>query len=282
IPFQLASAMLGGILVNFGIDVFNQMNEEPLLVIAMLFTYLICKQLIPKFTMLFVLVISVLLAWQLKLVTFSEFSWQISEFRYISPEFNIEAILGIGIPLFIVTMAAQNLPGIAVIKAHNYQAPVSSILSVTGFVNILTAPFGGYAINLAAITAAICMTEDVDKDPEKRYWAAISGGGFYILMAISAGYLMGVFSTLPNALIYALAGIALFTTITSSIQQALAENKMSEASMITFLVTASNLTLWDISSVLWGLIAGSITLLVQNSFKKDNYKFNWSNSRMKD
>ncbi|MEY8213462.1 MAG: benzoate/H(+) symporter BenE family transporter [Colwellia sp.] len=282
IPFQLASAMLGGILVNFGIDVFNQMNEEPLLVIAMLFTYLICKQLIPKFTMLFVLVISVLLAWQLKLVTFSEFSWQISEFRYISPEFNVEAILGIGIPLFIVTMAAQNLPGIAVIKAHNYQAPVSSILSVTGFVNILTAPFGGYAINLAAITAAICMTEDVDKDPEKRYWAAISGGGFYILMAISAGYLMGVFSTLPNALIYALAGIALFTTITSSIQQALAENKMSEASIITFLVTASNLTLWDISSVLWGLIAGSIALLVQNSFKKDNYKFNWSNSRMKD
>ena len=282
IPFQLASAMLGGILVNFGIDVFNQMNEEPLLVIAMLFTYLICKQLIPKFTMLFVLVISVLLAWQLKLVTFSEFSWQISEFRYISPEFNVEAILGIGIPLFIVTMAAQNLPGIAVIKAHNYQAPVSSILSVTGFVNILVAPFGGYAINLAAITAAICMTEDVDKDPEKRYWAAISGGGFYILMAISAGYLMGVFSTLPNALIYALAGIALFTTITSSIQQALAENKMSEASIITFLVTASNLTLWDISSVLWGLIAGSIALLVQNSFKKDNYKFNWSNSRMKD
>ena len=282
IPFQLASAMLGGILVNFGIDVFNQMNEEPLLVIAMLFTYLICKQLIPKFTMLFVLVISVLLAWQLKLVTFSEFSWQISEFRYISPEFNVEAILGIGIPLFIVTMAAQNLPGIAVIKAHNYQAPVSSILSVTGFVNILVAPFGGYAINLAAITAAICMTEDVDKDPEKRYWAAISGGGFYILMAISAGYLMGVFSTLPNALIYALAGIALFTTITSSIQQALAENKMSEASIITFLVTASNLTLWDISSVLWGLIAGSIALLVQNSFKKDNYKLNWSNSRMKD
>ena len=282
IPFQLASAMLGGILINFGIDVFNQMNEEPLLVIAMLFTYLICKQLIPKFTMLFVLVISVLLAWQLKLVTFSEFSWQISEFRYISPEFNVEAILGIGIPLFIVTMAAQNLPGIAVIKAHNYQAPVSSILSVTGFVNILVAPFGGYAINLAAITAAICMTEDVDKDPEKRYWAAISGGGFYILMAISAGYLMGVFSTLPNALIYALAGIALFTTITSSIQQALAENKMSEASIITFLVTASNLTLWDISSVLWGLIAGSIALLVQNSFKKDNYKFNWSNSRMKD
>jgi benzoate membrane transport protein len=270
LPFQLASAMLGGILVNFGIDVFNQMNEAPLLVIVMFFSYLICRQLMPKFTMLFVLIISVVLAWQLELMTFTAFSWQLSEFTYISPEFKISAILGIGIPLFIVTMAAQNLPGIAVLKAHNYKAPVSSILSVTGFVNMLAAPFGAYAINLAAITAAICMTEDVDKDPKKRYWAAISGGGFYILMAISAGYLMQAFASLPNALIYSLAGMALFTTINSSIQQALSDDKMSEAAIITFLVTASNLSLWDISSVLWGLIAGSITILIQSLLKKSH------------
>lgn len=271
LPFQLASAMLGGILVNFGVDVFNQMNHEPLLVIAMFFTYLIGRQLFPKFTMLLVLVISISLAWHLNLITFRTLSWQLSEFRYISPEFNISAILGVGVPLFLVTMAAQNLPGIAVLKAHNYKAPVSSILSVTGFVNMLAAPFGGYAINLAAITAAICMTEDVDKNPDKRYWAAISGGGFYILMAISAGYLMKVFALLPNALIYSLAGIALFTTINGSIKQALSEDKMSEAAIITFLVTASNLTLWDISSVLWGLIAGTITLLVQRLLKKSSY-----------
>ena len=270
LPLQLACAMLAGILVNFGVDVFNQMNNEPLLVIAMFLTYLLCRQLMPKFAMLLVLIVSIVLAWQLELITFTVFSWQISEFRYISPEFNISAILGIGIPLFLVTMAAQNLPGIAVLKAHNYKAPVSSILSVTGFVNMLAAPFGGYAINLAAITAAICMTEEVDKIPEKRYWAAISGGVFYILMAISAGYLMEAFATLPNALIYSLAGIALFTTINSSIQQALSEDKMSEAAIITFLVTASNLTLWDISSVLWGLIAGSITLLVQSLLKKSH------------
>ncbi|UUO22488.1 benzoate/H(+) symporter BenE family transporter [Colwellia sp. M166] len=272
LPFQLASAMLGGILINFGIGVFNQMNETPLLVIVMFVTYLVCRQLIPKFTMLVVLLISVITAWQLKLMTFTAFSWRLSEFTYISPEFSISAILGIGIPLFLVTMAAQNLPGIAVLKAHNYKAPVSSILSVTGFVNMLAAPFGGYAINLAAITAAICMTEDVNKNPEKRYWAAISGGGFYLLMGISAGYLMEAFSSLPNALIYSLAGIALFTTINSSIQQALSEDKMSEAAIITFLVTASNLTLWGISSVLWGLIAGSITLIAQNLLKKSNYK----------
>ena len=272
LPFQLASAMLGGILVNFGIDVFNQMNEAPLLVIVMLFSYLTCRQLMPKFTMLFVLIISVALAWQLELITFTSLSWQLSEFSYVSPEFSVSAILGIGIPLFLVTMAAQNLPGIAVLKAHNYKTPVSSILSVTGFVNMLAAPFGGYAINLAAITAAICMTEDVDKDPKKRYWAAVSGGGFYLLMAISAGYLMQAFASLPNALIYSLAGMALFTTINSSIQQALSDDKMSEAAIITFLVTASNLSLWDISSVLWGLIAGSITLLIQSVLNKSSEK----------
>jgi len=268
IPFQLASAMLAGILVNFGIDVFNQMNQEPILVVVMVLTYLISKQLAPKFTILFVLLVSVMLAWQLKLVSLNEFSWQMSEFRYISPEFNLQAILGVGIPLFIVTMAAQNLPGIAVLKAHHYKTPVSSILSVTGLVNVLVAPLGGYAINLAAITAAICMTKDVDQDPKKRYWAAVSGGVFYILMAISAGYLMNVFAILPNALIYSLAGIALFTTITSSIQQAIAENEISEAAIITFLVTASHLNLWELSSVLWGLIAGSVVLISQRLFKK--------------
>lgn len=268
IPFQLASAMLAGILVNFGIDVFNQMNNEPVLVITMFFAYLVSKQLMPKFSMLIVLIISVALAWQLKLVSFTEVSWQFTEFRYISPEFNLAAIISIGLPLFIVTMAAQNLPGIVVLKAHHYKVPVSSLLSVTGIVNLIAAPFGGYAINLAAITAAICMTEQVDKDPKQRYWATISAGLFYILMAVSAGYLMGAFSALPNALIYSLAGIALFNTIGNSIKHALSENNMSEAAIITFLVTASNLTLWGISSVLWGVIAGCLILCLKRLFNK--------------
>ena len=268
IPFQLASAMLAGILLNFGINVFNQMNTEPLLVIVMFITYLVTKQLTPKFSILIVLIVSPVVAWQFKLVTVGEYSWQLSEFKYISPEFNMVAIVSVGIPLFIVTMAAQNLPGIAVLKAHNYKAPVSSILSVTGFVNLLAAPFGGYSINLAAITAAICMTDSVDENPNKRYWAAISGGVFYLLMAIFAGYLMAVFSTLPNALIYSLAGIALITTITNSIRQAVVDSKLSEASIITLLVTASNLSLWGISSVLWGLIAGSMMIFLQSVFSQ--------------
>jgi len=267
LPLSLASAMLAGILINFGIEVFSQINVAPLLVITMFITYLLAKQLLPKFTMLLVLAVSVIVAWQQQLITVQTITWQLSEFRYIAPEFNIEAILGIGLPLFIVTMAAQNLPGVAVLKAHQYHPPISPILSITGLVNMLFAPLGSYALNLAAITAAICMTEEVHSNPSKRYWAAVAGGIFYLVMALMAGYLMNVFASLPTALIYALAGIALFSTITHSIKQSLSEERLSEASVITLLVTASDLSLWGLSSVLWGLIAGSLILFLQKVFQ---------------
>tara|TARA_R110001583_G_scaffold25250_4_gene91556 strand:- start:18704 stop:19888 length:1185 start_codon:yes stop_codon:yes gene_type:complete len=268
IPFQLASAMLAGILINFGIGVFNQMNEAPWIVIVMLATYFISKQIIPKFSMLLVLLSCMIFAWQFNLVSDQPLSWQASEFYYIAPHFTMDVILGISLPLFIVTMAAQNLPGIAVFKAHNYDAPVSAILSVTGFVNMVTAPFGCYAINLAAITAAICMTDEVSEKPSERYWAAIAGGIVYLIMAIFSGYLMSVFAILPDTLIYSLAGIALFSTIGNSLQQAVVASNVSEASIITFIVTASNITLWGVSSVLWGLMAGGAILLIQKMFKR--------------
>jgi benzoate membrane transport protein len=263
LPFQLASAMLAGVLINFGINVFNQMNVEPVLVISMFMAYLLGKHLTPKFTMLLVLMVGAVLSWQLELVKPIELSWQLSEFTYIAPEFNVNVIMSIGLPLFIVTMAAQNLPGIAVLKAHHYKTPISPVLNVTGLINLLTAPFGTYAINLAAITAAICMTDEVSKKPDQRYWAAVSGGFFYIIMAIFAGYLMTLFSALPIALIYSLAGIALLSTITNSIKQSLTQDHSSEAAIITLLITASGLSLWGISSVLWGLIAGSFILFLQ-------------------
>ncbi|WP_028865333.1 benzoate/H(+) symporter BenE family transporter [Psychromonas aquimarina] len=266
LPFHLASALLAGILLNFGIDVFNQMNAQPLLVAVMFITYLLARQLFAKFAMILVLIISILFAWQAQWLSSADLNWQSAAFSYTSPEFSFEVLLNIGLPLFIVTMAAQNLPGIAVLKAHNYPAPVSSILTVTGLTNLLTAPFGGYALNLAAITAAVCMTEDIDKDPGQRYRAAAAAGLFYIIMGLSAGYLMVIFAGLPDALIYALAGIALFGTIKQSILQALSSaDSRCEASIITFLVTASNLTLWGLNSVLWGLLAGCLIMLIQRT-----------------
>ncbi|MFY8325159.1 benzoate/H(+) symporter BenE family transporter [Pseudoalteromonas sp. ZZD1] len=260
IPSQIACAMLAGVLVTFGIDVFNFMADKPLLIGAMVLVYLLSKRLMPRFTMLMVLIAGFIMAGVTGQIDTSSWQWKMSEFAFIAPEFNLQAMIGIGVPLYIVTMTSQNLPGIAVLKAHNYPAPVSASLNVTGFTNILIAPFGGYAINLAAITAAICMSDEADKDSSKRYWASIAGGVFYILMAIGAATLVGLVASLPQALILALAGIALFTTIASSLQQALSDSYYTEAAMITFLVTASDLSLFSVGSAFWGILAGALTL----------------------
>ena len=128
--------------------------------------------------------------------------------------------------------------------------------------NIVIAPFGGFAINLAAITAAICMSREADENPHKRYWAAVSAGAFYLFMGITALTLMTLFQAMPQAFILALAGIALFSTIGTSLQQAFVDSEYKEAALMTFLVTASDFSLWNIGSALWGVLAGVITLFI--------------------
>lgn len=268
IPQPIANAMLGGILVNFGIEVFNLFEHNFLIIASMLVSYLITKAFLPRFAMLIVLITGASAAYFGNLVNLSDFQWQMSQFKYTSPDFNLTAIISISLPLFIVTMASQNVPGIAVLYAHGYQPKISPIISITGFTNILIAPFGGYAINLAAITAAICMSEEVDPNKNKRYWSAVFAGIFYIIMGLFAASLINIFDALPKALILALAGIALFSTIAGSLKQALSQPSLSEATIITFLVTASDLVLFNIGSALWGIIAGVITLMIQNSANK--------------
>ena len=262
IPSELACAMLAGVLVTFGIDVFNFMNDMPLVIGLMVVMYFIGKRFFARFAMLSVLIIGVLLAWQMGHIDTSALHWKMSEFAYIDPAFHLQACISIGLPLYIVTMTSQNLPGIAVLKAHKYKAPISASLNVTGFVNMLSAPFGAYSINLAAITAAICMSDEADKNHDKRYWASIAAGVFYILMALCAATLVGLVASLPQALILALAGIALFGTIANSLQQALSSTEYTEAAIVTFLVTASNLTLLSVGSAFWGIIAGVLTLII--------------------
>ena len=262
IPSELACAMLAGVLVTFGIDVFNFMNDMPLVIGLMVLVYFLGKRFFARFAMLSVLVVGVLLAWQFGHVDTSALQWKMSHFTYIAPSFNLQACISIGLPLYIVTMTSQNLPGIAVLKAHNYKAPISASLNVTGLVNVLCAPFGAYSINLAAITAAICMSDEADKNPDKRYWASIAGGVFYILMALCAATLVGLVASLPQALILALAGIALFGTIANSLQQALTGSQYTEAAIVTFLVTASDLTMFSVGSAFWGIIAGVCTVMI--------------------
>ena len=262
IPSELACAMLAGVLVTFGIDVFNFMNDLPLVIGLMVVVYFIGKRFFARFAMLSVLLAGIFLAWYMGNIDTSTVHWQASSFAYIAPNFSLQAFISISIPLYIVTMTSQNLPGFAILKAHNYKAPISSSLTVTGLINLVTAPFGTYSINLAAITAAICMSEEADKNPDKRYWASIAGGVFYIIMALCAAMLVAIVASLPQALVLALAGIALFGTIANSLQQSLHSPEYTEAAIITFLVTASDLTLWSVGSACWGIIAGALTLMV--------------------
>ena len=264
LPSQLASAMLAGILLHFGMSVFEQMNLQPILILAMFISYLLAKRFAPQWALLIVMAVSIIVAWQLDLINNQHIEWQWSQWHFTQPDFSWSIILGISLPLFIVTMAAQNLPGIAMLQSFGYKAPIKPILSLTGLCNIIAAPFGGYALNLAAISASICMTEEINHDANKRYWASIWAGIFYILLGLFAAYIMAWFALLPSALILALAGIALFGTITHSLQQSInSEQKhINEAAVITLLITASPISLWGLSSVIWGLIGGLSILLI--------------------
>ena len=264
LPSQIASAILAGILLKFGFSVFEHMNLQPSLVITMFVSYLLGKRFAPQWTLLIVICVAIICAWQLQLIESKQIEWQWSEWQFVQPHFSWSVIISISLPLFIITMAAQNLPGIAMLHSFGYQAPIKHVLPIIGLSNMLAAPFGGYAINLAAISASICMTNDVHKKPEKRYWASVWAGFFYILLGLFAAYIIALFALLPSALILALAGIALFSTITNSLQKSINSHQkhINEAAVITLLITASPISLWGFSSVIWGLIGGLLVLLI--------------------
>lgn len=179
----------------------------------------------------------------------------------VVPSLSWAALFGLAIPLFVVTMASQNVPGVAVIRASGYAVPISPTVGWIGVVNAVLAPFGGFALNLAAITAAICMGREAHEDPARRYTAAVSAGVFYVVVGLFGATVAAVFAAFPRELVMAIAGIALLGTIGNSLAAALREDSEREAALITFLVTASGLTLGGIGAAFWGLVAGTITLL---------------------
>ena len=265
IPTGLAAAMLAGVLVRFGMNVFEQLAIQPVSIISMLLAYLLAKRLYPRYAILLVLLVGSLLAWQQHLLQGNEQTLSIAIPVFTWPDLDIPTLLGVGLPLFIVTMASQNLPGVAVMRSNGYQAPVSSSLSVTGIINLILAPLGCYAINLAAITAAICMGPEAHEDPKQRYKAAVFAGIGYLIAGVFGASIVSLFAVLPQALIMGVAGIALFGTIGASLHSALENEHQREAALLTFLVTASGLTLWGIGSAFWGLVVG---IVVQMSYHK--------------
>lgn len=258
IPLSLASAMLAGVLLQFGLSVFVAMQTQFVMTFAMFCLYLLMRQASPRYAVLAALVLGILIAGVQGLLQLDTIQWQLAQPIFTPPTFSFSAIVGVGLPLFIVTMASQNVPGVAVIRAFGYSTPISPLIGWTGVATLLLAPFGAFAINLAAITAAISMGREAHEDPDKRYVAAIAVGIFYIIIGLFGATVGSLFAAMPPELIAAIAGLALLGTIGTGLATALTAEKGREAALITFLVTASGITLFGIGSAFWGLAAGGL------------------------
>lgn len=262
IPVPLASGMLAGVLLRFGLDAFAAMKTQLGMVLTMFAVYLLARRLLPRYAVILTLLAGIAFAAGLGLLRVEGMSLQLAKPIFTTPTFSLAAVVGIALPLFIVTMASQNVPGVAVIRASGYAIPISPVVGWTGVVNLVLAPFGAFALNLAAITAAICMGREAHEDAARRYVAAIAAGVFYVIVGLFGATVAALFAAFPKELILAIAGIALLGTIGNSLAAALRDEAEREPALVTFLVTASGLSLAGIGSAFWGLLAGVVTLRV--------------------
>ncbi|KAA0911741.1 benzoate/H(+) symporter BenE family transporter [Pusillimonas sp. ANT_WB101] len=267
-PRHIAGAMLAGILLRFSMDLFLAMQTQWLLAGLMFLTFLLARIWLPRYTVPLALVAGIACAASLGLIQADGLAWFPATPRFMKPEFSWSALVGVGVPLFIVTMTSQNVPGLAVLRANGYQIPATPLISWTGALGVVLAPFGGFAFNLAAITAAICMSPDADPDPRQRYKASIWAGVFYLLTGIFGATVVGLFAAFPVELIAAIAGIALLGTLGNSLALALSDEHGREAALVTFVCTASGMSLLGIGSAFWGLVFGmSVHLMLRRSIR---------------
>jgi benzoate membrane transport protein len=264
LPASLAAALLAGILFKIGSEIFVAAQHRTGLVLGMFFTYLLVKRYTARYAVLAALILGTVLSGLLGLLDFSHFSLQVAVPVWTTPSFSLAATISIGLPLFVVAMTSQNMPGIAVLRADGYHVPASPLITSTGLASLLLAPFGSHGVNLAAISAAICTGPQAHENPEKRYTAAVWCGIFYGIAGIFGATLAALFAALPKELVLSIAALALFGSIINGLTQAMSEPREREAALITFMVTASGLTLFSVGSAFWGIIAGGLTLLILN------------------
>jgi benzoate membrane transport protein len=264
IPMAIAAALLAGVLARFGMQGFVAAQTNLPLVALMLLTYLVGKRWNARYAVPLTLLIAIIfVAFRADFMPASiEFS--LAKPVFVMPEFTWASAISLALPLFIVTMASQNLPGVAAIRASGFQLPLSKIISMTGIATFLIAPFGAFALNLSAITAAICMGKEAHPDADKRYIASSVCGIIYIFIGLFASIVTALLTAFPKELIAAIAGLALLGTIANGLAMALQEEKHRDAAIITFLVTLSGVAIAGIGSAFWGVASGALALFVQN------------------
>ncbi|MDP3250993.1 MAG: benzoate/H(+) symporter BenE family transporter [Hydrogenophaga sp.] len=263
IPMAIAAALLAGVLARFGLQAFDAAKTELALVVLMLLAYLLGRRVLPRYAVPITLLVGV--AW---VVAHGQFnaaavSFELAMPVFTMPAFSLAAFTSLALPLFVVTMASQNLPGVAAIRAAGYNMPISRIITLSGVATLVLAPFGAFALNLSAITAAICMGPEAHADRDKRYTAAVVCGALYVLIGLFGAAITGLLIAFPRELVMAIAGIALLGSIGGGLHAALKDEAHREAALITFLVTLSGVVIAGIGSAFWGVVAGAFALFVQ-------------------
>lgn len=263
IPMPLAGALLAGVLARFGLDAFAALQSSLGLVLAMLAAYLLGRRAWQRYAVVGVLATGVVYAAASGQLRPVDLPWALTRPVFTTPEFSLRATVGLALPLFIVTMASQNLPGVAAIRAAGYRLPISRLITLTGVATLILAPFGAFALNFAAITAAICMGREAHADPDRRWVAAAACGAIYCVIGVFGAAVAGLLAAFPRELVVTVAGLALLGTIGGGLAAALQDEAYREAALVTFLVTLSGLSLGGVGSAFWGVVAGALTLFVQ-------------------
>ncbi len=263
IPVAIASGLLAGVLARFGLQAFAAAQTALALVLLMLGVYLLGRRLLPRYAVPLTLLAAIVFTGLRGELAWSSVHLELARPVFVAPVFTWSAAISLALPLFVVTMASQNLPGVAAIRASGYTMPISRILTVSGLATLVLAPFGAFALNLSAITAAICMGREAHEDRNKRYTAAVSCGALYVLIGIFGAAVTGLLTAFPKELVAAIAGLALLGTIGSGLAAAMKDETHREAALITFLVTLSGVAIAGIGSAFWGVVAGAIALFVQ-------------------
>lgn len=275
IPPGIASGLLAGILLQFGISAFGGAEVDTLLVVVLFATYIILRRFTSRYAIVGILVIGLIFLISMGQADFSNIKLSMAAPVFVIPEFSFNALLGVALPLFIITLTGQYMPGMLVLRNDGFKTSANPILSVTGLGSLLAAPFGSSPFNVAAITAAIATGKDAHEDPNKRYIAGLASGIFYIIVGVFGVTLAALFQILPATFIATLAGLALLGTIGSSLANALTNPSGRETALITFLATAANVTLLGVGGAFWGLVAGLVAhLMIHGKFHKKQYTLN--------
>ncbi|MGO4412517.1 benzoate/H(+) symporter BenE family transporter [Cupriavidus sp. KB_39] len=262
LPASIASALLAGILFRISVDVFVQAEHQTVLLLTMFGTYLVGRRLWPRYAVPGVLLVGVALAGVLGQLHFEQIRFAVTLPVWTTPAFSLSAFISIGVPLFIVALASQNIPGLAVLRADGYHVSASPLITVTGVASAILAPFGSHGINLAAITAAICTGPEADADPRRRYMAAVVCGIGYLVAGIMAASIAALFAAFPKALVVAVAAFALLGSIANGLTVAMQAPAERESALLTFMITASGMTLAGVGSAFWGVVGGMLALAV--------------------